>query len=205
MFEPPLAGQIEQVFPLGQPVLAYPRGRHAELEAWRPAASVVVVVDGPRPALETLEAPFDPGVEVVVFDNGSPAFAECAAFARGGLNRVLYRSPRRLPRAEAWRLARALAHGAELVEGVPETRERAILALGAELVANPRLLELYRERFGAADDTTLVILASDADVALLPAAVEAAGLGDADLVAIVARPGDGTDRRLAAVCHAVLR
>lgn len=204
-FEPALAGELEQVFAAdGVAALAYPRGRHGRLERERPRLSVLVVVDGPAPALETLPASDGPDVEVIVLDNASAAFPECVAFARGAENRVLYRVPQRLERPQAWALARALARGRETVEGVPETRERALLALGSEVVADPRLLARFREIRGEADDVTLVILATPLDAALLPGAVEQAGLEDADLVAVVSQPGDGSDRRLAAVCSGVL-
>jgi len=199
-----VAAGLETVFTGSGPVLAYPLGRHVALTAARPTVSVLVVVDGAAPALETLDLDPSPRLEVVLLDNCSPAFGECAAYVVAAPNRVLYRLRERIPRQEAWRLARSLARGSEQIDGVPETRERALLALGSEVVADPALLRHFAARHGEDDDVTLVIAADEHELALLPAAVEEAGVEGCDLVAVPAARGSGAERRLAAVCDGVL-
>jgi hypothetical protein len=73
--------------------------------------------------------------------------------------------------------------------GLEEARSVAILAFGAELIADPSLLAAYGAAFSGEDDVTLVIVTADA--APLLDAVAAAGLdgdGSPDMMAVDAPP-----------------
>jgi len=94
--------------------------------------------------------------------------------------------------------------------GMEDARTVAVLAYGDELVERPDLLRGYGERFGSADDVTLVLYSPGTDPAELEpallAAAAAAGLdgeGSADLLALeLGKPVD--DRLLAASVDALL-
>ena len=113
--EPVFAGALEETFADGEPLVAYPRGRRAELAERRPRLTFLAVVDGPVLALDELELPGDLRTEVLLLDNASPAFADCLRYAAAEPNRVLYRLPRRLSRVRAWELARMLMQRNRLV------------------------------------------------------------------------------------------
>lgn len=199
-------GAFAETFAEGAPLIAFPRGRRAELAARRPGVTFLAVVDGPELALDELELPAEPHVEVVLVDNASPAFADCLRYVAAQSNRVLYRLPRRLPRDRAWRLARALAHGAETSDAVPRTRDLAVLVAGWELVAEPSLLAAWRVAFGPAAPASLVAVVSPSEVEGLVRAVEAAEAdGDVgDLVAVVAPDLERELARLQPLCRGVL-
>jgi hypothetical protein len=204
--EPVLAGGFEEAFADGEPLVAFPRGRGAELAARRPGVTFVAVVDGPAMALDELDLPGDARTEVVLVDNASPAFAECLRYVASEPNRVLYRLPRRIPRARAWQLARALAHGAETSDAVPETRELAVLVAGWELVADPALLAAWRAALGPEAPASLVAVVAPSEVDGLVRAVEAAEAdGDTgDVVAVVAPDVERELARLQPLCRGTL-
>jgi GT2 family glycosyltransferase/glycosyltransferase involved in cell wall biosynthesis len=85
---------------------------------------------------------------------------------------------------------------------IPGARRFAVLAAAADLVADPRLLTAYGERFGADDDATLVVHGSAAALPELEAAIAAAGLdGDAapDMLALFDEPVEALAPRVDAV------
>jgi hypothetical protein len=204
--EPVVAGGLAEAFVDGEPLVAFPRGRDVDLAARRPSVTFLAVVDGPVLALEELELPAEPHVEVVLVDNASPAFADCLRYVAAQPNRVLYRLPRRLPRERAWQLAGALAHGAETSDAVPRTREHAVLVAGWELVAEPSLLAAWRAAFGPAAPASLVAVVAPSEVDGLVRAVEAVEAdGDVgDLVAVVSPDLERELARLQPLCLGVL-
>jgi hypothetical protein len=198
--EPVHAGYFEELFVQGWAVSAFPRGRNAALAAGSPHVSVLVLVDGRQPALDTLAPPDSADIEVLVLDGASPVPGECVRFAAAAENRVLYRTPVRIPRADAWRILRGLARGHEIIEAVPQTRELAVLAHGDEVIADPSLLSAWGSAFGDDADATLVIGVEPLDVLLL---AELASAVDGDVVAVVCEDA-GSVRRLAGMCTATL-
>jgi hypothetical protein len=194
------AGYFEELFVQGLAVSAFPRGRHAVLAAGSPQVTVLVLVDGRQPALDTLAPPDGADIEVLVLDNASPVPGECVRFAAAAENRILYRTPVRLPRAEGWHLLRGLARGVAVVDAVPQTRELAILAHGDEVIADPSLLSAWGSSFGDDADATLVIGVEPLDILLL---TEVANAVDGDVVAVICEDV-GSVRRLAGMCTATL-
>jgi hypothetical protein len=211
MTEPPFervyAGAFEEVALETTLVTAFPRGRRAELDGRQPHVSFLAVVDGATLGLEGLGLPADGDVEVVLVDNASEAFVPCLQFADAAPNRTVYRLPQRLPRAEAWAVADALARGATTNDAVPRTRELAVAVEGADLAADPSLLLRWREAFGPAAPASLVVVLKPAAVEELVRSVEAleADGGEVgDLVAVVAHDVRAELARIAPLCRATL-
>lgn len=198
-FEPVFAGAFEECLLDGVPAVAYPRAR----AACGVRLSFLAVVDGPTLALDPLALPAAEDVEVLVLDNASPAATECLRFAAAAPNRVVYRVPTRLPRAEAWRLLRSAARGVEVANAVPQTRGLALLARGAEAAVDPTIFAAWRDVFGPSADASLVLVVAPSGLdALVWAshAADAAGGEVGDLVAVVAPDVEAELERLAPLC-----
>ena len=213
LLEPELASQVEQLFVAGESVLAFPRGRHAQLAAARPRATAVVEVS--RAPHVLARVPGD--VELVLLDDG--AFAPAARLAHTLPNAILYRPALPLSPAALRTLGARLAHGAvvalahehsgaSLAAALASTslavRRVAVLSFAGELLGDPELLAAWGAAVTGEDDISLVVAAAPEELETLAAAIDAAGLGaegTADLLAVPASEGDV--HRIAGACRAV--